>query len=373
MMQLQNFSRLILVFLTAPLGIIGASLALNLANKPFGFVALLGLIALAGMIMRNAVILVDQIEHDVEQGTPRARRSWRRPSGGRAGRADRACGILAMIPLSGSAFWGPMAYTIMGGLFVATFLTILFLPALYASGSGGASTSAGRVRPRLTRRTGWRSRALPSRYRSRIRRDERRTRPADRTRAAGSLRRPSACFRTIGYHKTTVADIAKELRMSPANVYRFFDSKRAINEAVAERCTGRIGAIAEEVLRWPRLRFPAAARPPARMNRSVIELGVADAKMRDMVEAAMVESWGVVRAHLDHIDQVLIALVREGVETGEFEADPEVAGPCIRTAMVRFSHPALIAQCADMTRPTLDQAIEFVMAALSPRAGIAGG
>jgi multidrug efflux pump subunit AcrB len=133
MIQLQNFSRLILVFLTAPLGIIGASLALNLANKPFGFVALLGLIALAGMIMRNAVILVDQIEHDVEQGTPRGEAiveaTVRRA---RPVVLTALAAILAMIPLSGSAFWGPMAYTIMGGLFVATFLTILFLPALYA-------------------------------------------------------------------------------------------------------------------------------------------------------------------------------------------------------------------------------------------------
>ena len=102
MVQLQSFSRLLLVFLTAPLGIVGASLALNLAHQPFGFVALLGLIALAGMIMRNAVILT------------------------------ALAAILAMIPLSRSAFWGPMAVTIMGGLFVATFLTLLYLPGLYA-------------------------------------------------------------------------------------------------------------------------------------------------------------------------------------------------------------------------------------------------
>ena len=83
MIQLQSFSRLFLVFLTAPLGIIGASLALNLSGKPFGFVALLGLIALAGMIMRNAVILVDQIETDVDARLePRARRSSRRRCGG---------------------------------------------------------------------------------------------------------------------------------------------------------------------------------------------------------------------------------------------------------------------------------------------------
>ena len=133
MVQLQSFSRLILVFLTAPLGIIGASLALNLANKPFGFVALLGLIALAGMIMRNAVILVDQIETDVEHGLPRGEAiveaTVRRA---RPVVLTALAAILAMIPLSSSAFWGPMAFTIMGGLFVATFLTLLFLPALYA-------------------------------------------------------------------------------------------------------------------------------------------------------------------------------------------------------------------------------------------------
>ena len=133
MIQLQSFSRLILVILTAPLGIVGASLALNLANKPFGFVALLGLIALAGMIMRNTVILVDQIESDVEAGLSRreaiVEATVRRA---RPVVLTALAAILAMIPLSTSAFWGPMAYTIMGGLFVATFLTLLFLPGLYA-------------------------------------------------------------------------------------------------------------------------------------------------------------------------------------------------------------------------------------------------
>lgn len=133
MIQLQSFSRLILVFLTAPLGIIGASLGLNIANQPFGFVALLGLIALAGMIMRNAVILVDQIESDVAQGLTRGEAiveaTVRRA---RPVILTALAAILAMIPLSRSAFWGPMAITIMGGLFVATFLTLLYLPGLYA-------------------------------------------------------------------------------------------------------------------------------------------------------------------------------------------------------------------------------------------------
>jgi len=133
MIQLQNFARLILVFLTAPLGIIGASLGLNVANAPFGFVALLGLIALAGMIMRNTVILVDQIETDVAHGLSRKQAiveaTVRRA---RPVVLTALAAILAMIPLSRSAFWGPMAITIMGGLFVATFLTLLYLPGLYA-------------------------------------------------------------------------------------------------------------------------------------------------------------------------------------------------------------------------------------------------
>src|SRR6204780_1070000 len=133
MIQLQSFSRLLLVFLTAPLGIIGASLGLNIANQPFGFVALLGLIALAGMIMRNAVILVDQIETAVSHALTRkeaiVEATVRRA---RPVVLTALAAILAMIPLSRSAFWGPMAITIMGGLFVATFLTLLYLPGLYA-------------------------------------------------------------------------------------------------------------------------------------------------------------------------------------------------------------------------------------------------
>ena len=134
MIQLRSFSRLALVLLTAPLGIIGASLGLNIAAMPFGFVALLGLIALAGMIMRNTVILVDQIESDVSSGRATRGEAIIDATVRRARPVvlTALAAILAMIPLSRSAFWGPMAVTIMGGLFVATFLTLMFLPALYA-------------------------------------------------------------------------------------------------------------------------------------------------------------------------------------------------------------------------------------------------
>ena len=133
MIQLQSFARVGIVLLTAPLGIVGASLALNLFGAPFGFVALLGLIALMGMIMRNSVILVDQIEADVAGGLPR-RRAIVEATVRRARPVvlTALAAILAMIPLSRSVFWGPMAMVIMGGLLVATLLTLFFLPALYA-------------------------------------------------------------------------------------------------------------------------------------------------------------------------------------------------------------------------------------------------
>jgi multidrug efflux pump subunit AcrB len=133
MIQLQSFSRLALVFATAPLGLIGATGALLISNRPFGFVALLGLIALAGMIMRNTVILVDQIERDIAAGHARYRAivdaTVRRA---RPVALTAFAAILGMIPLAQNIFWGPMAITIMGGLFVATILTLLVVPALYA-------------------------------------------------------------------------------------------------------------------------------------------------------------------------------------------------------------------------------------------------
>lgn len=133
MIQLQSFSRLALVLATAPLGVIGATGALLISGRPFGFVALLGLIALAGMIMRNTVILVDQIDHDIAEGHGRHRAiidaTVRRA---RPVVLTALAAILGMIPLARSTFWGPMAITIMGGLLVATVLTLVVVPALYA-------------------------------------------------------------------------------------------------------------------------------------------------------------------------------------------------------------------------------------------------
>jgi multidrug efflux pump subunit AcrB len=134
MMQTKRFSRTVMVLLTAPLGVVGVAAALLVFQKPFGFVAMLGVIALGGMIMRNTVILVDQIAQDIREGIE----PWTaiRESTVRRFRPialTAAAAVLAMIPLTRSVLWGPMAYAIMGGLIVATVLTIVFVPALYAA------------------------------------------------------------------------------------------------------------------------------------------------------------------------------------------------------------------------------------------------
>jgi multidrug efflux pump subunit AcrB len=134
MLQLHSFSRAMLVFLTGPLGIAGVAGALIVSGRPFGFVALLGVIALMGMIQRNSVILIDQIEQDRAAGVP----VWEAIVESAVRRLrpivlTAAAAVLAMIPLSRSVFWGPMAVSIMGGLIVATVLTLLALPAMYAA------------------------------------------------------------------------------------------------------------------------------------------------------------------------------------------------------------------------------------------------
>ncbi|MEZ5509490.1 MAG: efflux RND transporter permease subunit [Gammaproteobacteria bacterium] len=134
MLQLKNIPRAVLVFLTAPLGMIGVSIFLLAFQQPFGFIAMLGTIALSGMIMRNSVILVDQIQQDVASGVS----EWQAIIGATVRRfrpivLTALAAVLAMIPLSRSIFFGPMAVAIMGGLIVATALTLLFLPALYAA------------------------------------------------------------------------------------------------------------------------------------------------------------------------------------------------------------------------------------------------
>lgn len=175
-------------------------------------------------------------------------------------------------------------------------------------------------------------------------------------------------FRDIGYQKTTVADIAKSLRMSPANVYRFFDSKKSINEAVLERYKREqeeaIAAIAAE------------ARPAAERLHDILATSyrlnaarfAGHARMQEMVCAAMEESWDAILAHIERFDVVLRRVVAEGVASGEFRpVDPAHATGCIRTAMIRFMHPLLISQCECIPGPAPDEFIAFVLSALEAR------
>jgi multidrug efflux pump len=134
MLQLKSLSRTAMVVLTAPLGLIGVTLALLAFGKPFGFVAMLGTIALSGIIMRNSVILVDQIDQDIATGVA----PWDAIVGATVRRfrpivLTAAAAVLAMIPLTRSDFFGPMAVAMMGGILIATVLTLGFLPALYAA------------------------------------------------------------------------------------------------------------------------------------------------------------------------------------------------------------------------------------------------
>ena len=176
-------------------------------------------------------------------------------------------------------------------------------------------------------------------------------------------------FRQIGYQKTTVADIAKVLRMSPANVYRFFDSKKAIHEGVARALMGEVEEAADGIASRP---GPAADRLRELMtsiHRMNSERYVGDSKLHEMVEIAMEESWDVCVAHMERITTTIGAVIGQGAATGEFEApDVPLAAMCACTAMMRFFHPQMIAQCATKPGPSLDQMIDFVLAGLAPRA-----
>ena len=176
-------------------------------------------------------------------------------------------------------------------------------------------------------------------------------------------------FRQIGYQKTTVADIAKELRMSPANVYRFFDSKKAIHEGVARTLMGGVEEAAQAIASR---HGPAATRLRELMtsiHRMNAERYVDDSKLHEMVEIAMEESWEVCVAHMERITETIGSVIAEGAASGEFEvADVRLTAMCACTAMMRFFHPQMIAQCANKPGPSIDEMIDFVIAGLSPRA-----
>src|SRR5258707_6336935 len=180
-------------------------------------------------------------------------------------------------------------------------------------------------------------------------------------------------FRQIGYQKTTVADSPKELGMSPANVYRFFDSKKAIHEGVARGLMGEVEAAAQAIAAQP---GPAAARLRELMtsiHHMNAERYVGDSKMHEMVAIAMEEDWDVCVTHMQLITETIGSVIAQGAATGEFEvADVPLAAMCACTGMIRFFHPQMIAQCANKPGPAIDEMIDFIIAGLSPRARVAG-
>jgi AcrR family transcriptional regulator len=172
-------------------------------------------------------------------------------------------------------------------------------------------------------------------------------------------------FREIGYQKTTVADIARELRMSPANVYRFFDSKKSINAGVAKRLMDEVEDASRRIASGKAGATERLRQLLSTINRMNSDRYVADAKMHDMVAIAMEEDWDVCRMHMEAIIATIATVIADGVAAGEFRvADVNTAANCTCAAMVRFFHPQLIADCADKPEPTLDQMIDFVIAAL---------
>ena len=175
-------------------------------------------------------------------------------------------------------------------------------------------------------------------------------------------------FREIGYQKTTVADIAKVLRMSPANVYRFFDSKKAIHEGVARGLMGEVEDAAQAIASGP---GPAARRLRELMttiHRMNSQRYVGNSKLHEMVEIAMQESWDVCVAHMEQITGTIAEVIASGAASGEFNApDVPLAAMCSCTAMMRFFHPQMIAQCADKPGPSIDQMIDFILAGLAPK------
>jgi AcrR family transcriptional regulator len=175
-------------------------------------------------------------------------------------------------------------------------------------------------------------------------------------------------FREIGYQKTTVADIAKMLRMSPANVYRFFDSKKAIHEGVARSLMGGVEDVAQRIADKPGPAAPRLRELLTTVHRMNCERYIGDAKLHEMVAIAMEESWEVCVAPMEHITETIGAVIGQGMASGEFEkADVPLAAMCACTAMIRFFHPQIIAQSAHKPGPSIDQMIDFILAGLAPR------
>ena len=173
-------------------------------------------------------------------------------------------------------------------------------------------------------------------------------------------------FRQVGFQKTTVADIAHELQMSPANVYRFFAAKAVINEAVARRSFDEIEAAVEEIARSPSPASKKLRNAIASIEALNSRRFMSDRKLHELFETAYNENWSIVREHSEKMDEILAQIISQGMAAGEFLAgDAMLAAVLVRSACVRFCHPRLTAECAQDPEPTLDQMVSFCLAALA--------
>jgi AcrR family transcriptional regulator len=180
-----------------------------------------------------------------------------------------------------------------------------------------------------------------------------------------------ALFRRLGFAKTAVADIAAELHMSPANVYRFFDSKNAIVEAICRRCLSEV-----EEKAWAVARSKASAA--ARLERLILEILayhkenlVTEHRVNEMVVAAIEQNWDTIRAHKDVIRNVVELILRDGIDAGEFESvEPREIAELIMRAVVPFTHPLVVGQCLEEGDDLEAQArasVRFLLRAITPR------
>lgn len=181
-------------------------------------------------------------------------------------------------------------------------------------------------------------------------------------------------FRTLGYQKTAVADIARELGMSPANIYRFFPSKSAINEAIAERILGSMAAEVDAVARGPGAAPDRLRRLLSVLFERKLEFFFAERRMYDMVAAAMDEHWGVVERFIGAVHAAIRQVIEDGIASGAFAPlDPEATSHLVMHCMVAWNHPTMVETCiarrgqtAELLRAQVAAMTEFVLRALRP-------
>jgi AcrR family transcriptional regulator len=173
-------------------------------------------------------------------------------------------------------------------------------------------------------------------------------------------------FRHYGYSKTNVADIARDLDMSPANIYRFFASKTEIHQALCARMLAANYQQAYEISRLPLSATERLRRYAHAQHKLTVETMLDEEKVHEMVVVAIEREWHVIEKHIDRIDQLLAEIIRDGIEAGEFtEQDPEVAARCFDASLITLCHPQMVAQClAKQNRAAPGDLIEYAIKAL---------